>query len=131
GGIFPSFPEPEHGKYWNQPYSLEVVSESAEAITVRMSRQDDLDLVEGVPEVYGVGRTDILVEVDVTLRAGRSSLEIDTKLTNTQNSAIAEFEYWTVTTLAPGSAPVETAIPLNTRIIAAMDRVHLLESSWS
>src|SRR6187399_1342664 len=41
GGIFPSFPEPEHGRYWNQPYKYEVVSESPEAITVRMSRQDD------------------------------------------------------------------------------------------
>lgn len=131
GGIFPSFPEPEHGKYWNQPYTLEVVSESAEAITVRMSRQDDLELVEGVPDAYDVGRTDILVEVDVTLRAGRASLDIDTKLTNTRNSAVPQFEYWTVTTLAPGSTPGETAIPLNTRIVAAMDQVHLLESSWS
>ena len=131
GGIFPSFPEPEHGKYWNQPYSLEIVSESAEAITVRMSRQDDMDLVDGVPEAYAVGRTDVLVEVEVTLRAGSTSLGIETKLTNTKSSAVPEFEYWTVTTLAPGSVPGETAIPLNTRIVAAMDMVHLLESSWS
>jgi hypothetical protein len=131
GGIFPSFPEPEHGKYWNQPYDFEVVSESEEAITVRMSRQDDRDLVDGVPEVYGVGRTDVLVEVDVTLRAGSTSLKLDTKLTNTRSSSIPEFEYWMVTTLAPGSAPGATAISLNTRILAEMDRVHLLESSWS
>ena len=36
-----------------------------------------------------------------------------------------------MTTLAPGSTPGTTAIPLNTRILAAMDKVHLLESSWS
>src|SRR5690606_22679109 len=131
GGIFPSFPEPEHGKYWNQPYSFEVVNESSEAITVRMSRQGDLELAEGVPEDYSVGRTDVLVELDVTLRAGSSSLDVDTKLTNTRQSSLPEFEYWTVTTLAPGSAPEQTAIGLNTRIIAAMDAVHLLESSWS
>ena len=131
GGIFPSFPEPEHGKYWNQPYGFEVVSESEEAITVRMSRQDDVDRVDGVPARYSVGRTDVLVEVDVTLRAGSTSLELDTKLTNTRSSAVPEFEYWTVTTLAPGSPPGQTAIPLNTRILANMDRVHLLESSWS
>src|SRR5690606_12974958 len=92
GGIFPSFPEPEHGRYWNQPYDFEVVSESEDAVTVRMSRQDDRDVVEGVPEVYGVGRTDVLVAVDVTLRAGSTRLELDTKLTNTRNSAVPEFE---------------------------------------
>jgi hypothetical protein len=131
GGIFPSFPEPEHGKYWNQPYKFEVVSESPEAITVRMSRRDDQDLAAGVPTRYDVGRTDILVELDVTLRAGRSSLQLDTKLTNTRSSAVPKFEYWTVTTLAPGSTPGQTAIPKNTRIIAKMDQVHLLESSWA
>ena len=131
GGIFPSFPEPEHGKYWNQPYKFEIISENPEAITVRMSRRDDQDLATGVPARYDVGRTDILVELDVTLRAGRSSLQLDTKLTNTRTSAVPKFEYWTVTTLAPGSAPGQTAIPKNTRIIAKMEQVHLLESSWA
>ncbi len=131
GGIFPSFPDGEHGRYWNQPYDLTVVSESKEAITVRMSRKDDLGLVSGVPAKYDIGRTDLLVELDVTLRAGSTSVELGTKLTNTQSKAIPKLEYWTVTTLAPGSPPGKTAIPLNTRILAAMDKVHLLESSWS
>jgi hypothetical protein len=131
GGIFPSFPEPEHGKYWNQPYEFEVVSESAEAITVRMSRQDDRDLAAGVPSRYDVGRTDVLVQVDVTLRAGSAALELDTTLTNTRSSTVPSFEYWTVTTLAPGSTPGQTAIPLETRILADMQQVHLLESSWA
>ncbi len=131
GGIFPSFPEPEHGKYWNQPYAFEVVSESAEAITVRMSRQDDLDLAAGVPAAYTTGRTDVLVELEVTLRAGSSAVELDTKLTNTRDTAVPEFEYWTVTTLAPGSTPGDTKIGLNTRILAEMAQVHLLESSWA
>jgi hypothetical protein len=131
GGIFPSFPEPEHGKYWNQPYDLKVVSETKDAITVRMSRQDDLNVASGVPSKYDVGRTDVLVELDVTLRAGSSSLELGTKLTNTRSKSIPKFEYWTNTTLAPGSTPGNTAIPVNTRILAVMDKVHLMESSWS
>jgi hypothetical protein len=131
GGIFPSFPEPEHGKYWDQPYELDVLSETADAITLRMSRQDDHDLAAGVPARYDVGRTDILVELEVTLRAGTTALELQTKLTNTRSSAVPSFEYWTVTTLAPGSTPGETAIPLDTRILAKMDQVHLLESSWA
>ena len=130
GGIFPSFPEPEHGKYWNQPYEFEVVSESSEAVTVRMSRQDDRDLAAGVPDKYNVGRTDILVQVEVTLRAGSSALELDTKLTNTRGATVPQFEYWTVTTLAPGSTPGQTKIPLDTRIQARMDQVHCLEESW-
>ena len=131
GGIFPSFPEPEHGRYWNQPYTFEVISESEEAITIRMSRHDDLDVPDGVPEVYVVGRTDVLVEVDVTLRAGSTRLELQTTLTNTRDSVVPEFEFWTVTTLAPGSTVGQTAIPLNTRIMTDMDSVRLLESSWS
>jgi hypothetical protein len=130
GGIFPSFPEPEHGKYWNQPYELEVVSESPEAVTVKMSRKDDRELAAGVPERYDVGRTDVLVQVEVTLRAGSAALELATTLTNTRSSAVPSFEYWTVTTLAPGSTPGQTAISLDTRIQAKMDQVHLLESSW-
>ncbi len=131
GGIFPSFPEPEHGRYWNQPYDFEVISESSDAITVRMSRLDDRDVVAGVPSSYDVGRTDIRVDLEVTLRAGSTSLELGTQLTNTRTSSVPAFEYWTVTTLAPGSTSGQTAIPLNTRIIAEMDQVHLLESSWS
>jgi hypothetical protein len=130
GGIFPSFPEPEHGKYWNQPYEFEVVSESPEAITVRMSRKDDRDRVAGIPERYDVGRTDVLVQLEVTLRAGSAALELNTKLTNTRSSAVPSFEYWTVTTLAPGSTPGQTSIPLDTRILAKMDKVRLLEESW-
>ncbi|HOU92838.1 MAG TPA: DUF5107 domain-containing protein, partial [Polyangiaceae bacterium] len=131
GGIFPSFPEPEHGKYWDQPYRFEVVSETPDAITVRMSRQDDRDLAAGVPTRYDVGRTDVLVELEVTLRAGTTSLELATRLTNTRSGTVPAFEYWTVTTLAPGSTPGQTAIPLDTRILADMEQVHLLESSWS
>lgn len=131
GGIFPSFPEPEHGKYWNQPYQLEVLSETPEAITVRMSRLDDLELTAGVPARYDVGRTDVLVEWDVTLRAGSTSVELDTKVTNTRSTSLAGVEYWTVTTLAPGSTPGETAVSRDARILAQMDQVHLLESSWS
>jgi hypothetical protein len=130
GGIFPSFPEPEHGRYWNQPYELEVVSESAEAITVRMSRKDDRDVTAGVPTKYNVGRTDILVQLEVTLRAGSAALELNTKLTNTRTTAVPSFEYWTITTLAPGSKPGQTAIGLDTRILAKMDKVHLFEGDW-
>src|SRR5690606_38256651 len=96
-----------------------------------MSRQDDRDIVAGVPDAYDVGRTDVLVELEVTLRAGSTALELDTRLTNTRNTAIPAFEYWTVTTLAPGSSPGDTAIPLDTRIVAEMEQVHLLEGSWS
>lgn len=131
GGIFPSFPEPEHGKYWNQPYEAVVISDNPSAITVRMSRQDDLDLAAGVPTKYDVGRTGVQVDLEVTLRAGRSNLDLKTTLTNPGATAISAFEYWTVTTLAPGSVPGDTKIPEATRILGDMDQVHCLESSWA
>jgi hypothetical protein len=130
GGIFPSFPEPEHGRHWNQPYEFQIVSEAPDAITVRMSRQDSLEQPAGVPSRYEVGTTGLMVDLDVTLRAGRSSLELETKLSN-PGAAIPQFEYWTVTTLAPGSVPGDTKIPEATRILADMNQVHLLESSWA
>ncbi|HYP87463.1 MAG TPA: DUF5107 domain-containing protein, partial [Polyangiaceae bacterium] len=131
GGIFPSFPEPEHGRYWNQPYDFQVVSEDPKAITVRMSRKDDRGIATGVPARYDVGQTDVQVQIDVTLRAGSAALEYSTKLTNTRTTAIPSFEYWTVTTLAPGSTPGQTSIGLNTRILANTDKVHLLESQFA
>src|SRR6478735_3605758 len=130
GGIFPSFPEPEHGRYWNQPYDFQVVSEDPQAITVRMSRKDDRSIATGVPSRYDVGQTDVQVQIDVTLRAGSAALEYSTKLTNTRTTAVPSFEYWTVTTLAPGSTPGQTSIPLNTRILANTDKIHLLESQF-
>src|SRR5215510_9513131 len=43
GGIFPTFPDAEHGKTWLKPWAFEVVKESADEVTVAMSLKDDFD----------------------------------------------------------------------------------------
>src|SRR5437773_2348813 len=43
GGIFPTFPDAEHGKTWLTPWDFKVVKESAGEVTVSMSLKDDFD----------------------------------------------------------------------------------------
>ena len=41
GGIFPTFPDAEHGKTWLKPWNFMVVKQSADEVTVSMSFKDD------------------------------------------------------------------------------------------
>src|SRR6476660_3808134 len=41
GGIFPTFPDPEHGRTWLKPWDFKVVKQSAFEVTVSMSLRDD------------------------------------------------------------------------------------------
>src|SRR5947207_3145699 len=41
GGIFPTFPDAEHGKTWLKPWDFKVVKENADEVTVSMSLKDD------------------------------------------------------------------------------------------
>jgi hypothetical protein len=42
GGIFPTFPDPEHGRAWGRPWAFNVVKQSAGEVTVSMSFNDDI-----------------------------------------------------------------------------------------
>src|ERR1700750_234543 len=46
GGIFPTFPTPEHGKMWLRPWDFRIVRQSDAEITVAMSIKDDVDYVK-------------------------------------------------------------------------------------
>src|SRR6185436_11139057 len=41
GGIFPTFPDPEHGRTWLKPWDFKVVKQSDDEVTVSMSLKDD------------------------------------------------------------------------------------------
>src|SRR3954468_23505521 len=43
GGIFPTFPDPEHGRAWLKPWAFEVVKQSPGEVTVSMSIKDDFE----------------------------------------------------------------------------------------
>src|SRR5436309_255558 len=103
GGIFPTFPDPEHGRTWLKPWDFKVVRESADEVTVAMSLKDDF-AYSAAPKQFLKGSTGIEATYYVTLKADRAALDARVVLKNSQARTI-DYEYWTCTTLAPGSDP--------------------------
>jgi hypothetical protein len=101
GGIFPTFPDAEHGKTWLKPWDLGIVTQSDSEVTVSMSLKDDFAFA-AAPKQFRRGSTGIEATYYVTLKAGRAALDARMVLKNPQSAAI-DYEYWTCTTLAPGS----------------------------
>ena len=102
GGIFPTLPDAEHGKTWLKPWDFEVVKESAGEVTVSMSLKDDFGYSARPPKFRGA--TGLEATYYVTLKADRAALDARMVLKNPQGRTI-KYEYWTCTTLAPGSDP--------------------------
>ncbi|HLG82629.1 MAG TPA: DUF5107 domain-containing protein [Bradyrhizobium sp.] len=103
GGIFPTFPDPEHGKTWLKPWDFKVVQQSDNDVTVAMSLTDDF-AYGAAPQKFRRGSTGIEATYYVTLKAGRAALDARVVLKNPRRETIS-YEYWTCTTLAPGSEP--------------------------
>src|SRR6195952_1512394 len=103
GGIFPTFPDAEHGKTWLKPWDFKVVKESAGEVTVSSSLKDDFGY-SAAPGKFRRGFTGIEATTYVTLKADRAALDARMVLKNPQDKTI-KYEYWTCTTLAPGSDP--------------------------
>src|SRR3954467_1040136 len=101
GGIFPTFPDPEHGRTWLKPWDFKVVKESAFEVTVSMSLRDDFAYF-AAPSQFLKGSTGIEATYYITLKADRAALDARVVLRNPQARTI-DYEYWTCTTLAPGS----------------------------
>jgi hypothetical protein len=103
GGIFPTFPDPEHGKTWLKPWDFAVVKQTPGEVTVSMSFTDDF-VYPAAPKQFNKGATGIVATYYVTLKADRAALDARVVLKNPSDKAI-DYEYWTCTTLAPGSDP--------------------------
>jgi Domain of unknown function (DUF5107) len=116
GGIFPTFPNPEHGKTWLKPWNFKVVQKSAGEVTVSMSLKDDFAYA-AAPAGFRPGSTEIEATTYVTLKAGRAALDVRVVLQNPQDMTI-DYEYWTCTTLAPGSDPANPKTTGGAEIIA-------------
>jgi Domain of unknown function (DUF5107) len=116
GGIFPTFPDAEHGKTWLKPWDFEVVKESAGEVMVSMSLKDDF-AYGAAPSMFRPGSTGIEATTYVTLKADRAALDARVVLKNPQARAI-DYEYWTCTTLAPGSDPNDPKTTGGAEIIA-------------
>jgi hypothetical protein len=116
GGIFPTFPDAEHGKTWLKPWDFKVVKESAGEVTVSMSLTDDFEY-SAAPRQFRGGSTGIEATYFVTLKADRAALDARVVLKNPQPKTLP-YEYWTCTTLAPGSDPKNPKTTGGAEIIA-------------
>lgn len=123
GGIFPTLPGPEHGKAWFLPWSLEVVEDSPEQISVRMSFTDDVAF-SGTPGRFNPVPTSLEAAFTVTLSAGERALDTAVTLHNPTDTTIM-YEYWTCVTLAPGSLPGETIASGDVEIIVPVDEIKM------
>ena len=119
GGIFPTFPDPEHGRAWSKPWALNVVKEGAGEVTVSMSFRDDV-AYPAAPGRFFKGATGIEATYYVTLKADRAALDARVVLKNPQDRAV-DYEYWTCTTLAPGSDPNHPKTTGGAEIIAPIE----------
>jgi hypothetical protein len=119
GGIFPTFPDAEHGKAWLKPWDFKVVSKSADEVTVSMSLKDDF-AYSAAPKQFLKGSTGIEATYYVTLKADRAALDARVVLKNPQSQTV-DYEYWTCTTLAPGSDPQNPRTTGGAEIIAPIE----------
>jgi hypothetical protein len=119
GGIFQTFPDAEHGKTWLKPWDFRVVKETAGEVTVSMSLKDDFEY-SAAPGKFRRGTTGIEATYFVTLKADRAALDARAVLKNPHRRTI-QYEYWTCTTLAPGSDPKNPKATGGGEIIAPIE----------
>jgi hypothetical protein len=116
GGIFPTLPDAEHGKTWLKPWDFKIVEQSDGEVTVAMSLTDNFEY-SAAPAKYRKGSTGIEATYYVTLKADRAAVDARMVLKNPSDRTIP-YEYWTCTTLAPGSDPNNPRTTGNAEIIA-------------
>ncbi len=117
-GIFPTFPEPEHGKYWNVPWNFEFTEQSEDQYTLSMWMKDDLNNPSH-PGQYNNGSTGITCYFDVSLEKGKPYFTTDVRLVN--DEVADNYEYWTCITYAPGSDIGATETPGNSEMIVPIE----------
>jgi hypothetical protein len=106
GGVFPTFSEPEHGKYWFLPWDF-TVSQTADAVSIKMTKTDDLDYAQK-PSKFRYGATGIQATVTYTVPLTSPRVDMNVSLHNPGASS-KQYEYWTCTTLSPGDGSTETS----------------------
>jgi hypothetical protein len=126
GGIFPTFPEPEHGKTWLLPWNYTIIKNTSDTVTVRMEYTDNTSY-SGAPGNYRYGTTGLTCQVDVSVYKNSSIWDFDVNIINNKGQNV-NYEYWTCTTLTPGSEVGNTRSPLNTEIVIPAEKYF---AGWS
>ena len=99
----PHLPGSRPGRTSLKPWDFKVVKESADEVTVAISTRGDVAYA-AAPAQFLKGSTGIEATYYVTLKADRAALDARVVLKNPHDKAV-DYEYWTCTTLAPGSDP--------------------------
>lgn len=126
GGIFPTFPESEHGKTWLLPWDFSLEKDTSDTITIRMEYTDSKSF-KNAPARFNNGVTGITCRVDISVYSGSSIWDFRVTLINNKNQNVI-YEYWTCTTLTPGSEPGNTFSPLNSEMVVPID---IYRAGWS
>lgn len=127
-GIMPTFSEPEHGKFWLRPWKYQLVKQTADTVTVSMSQKDTVNF-SSRPSKFGYGATGIECTFTITMITGKSSVEIGVALNNPASQS-KNYEYWTMSTLAPGSLKTDPRTTAGAEIISAVKNVNI-PSNWT
>ncbi|HEX2957452.1 MAG TPA: DUF5107 domain-containing protein [Chitinispirillaceae bacterium] len=125
GGIFPTFPEPEHGKAWCRPWNYVVTSNTEDKISVKMSFTDSINFKTSATKMK-YGQTNITCHFEVTLEKQTSVLKTSVTLVNPNNNAIP-YEYWTNVGISPGSVPGAAKCDDQTEIIGPISNVKIYD----
>ena len=126
GGIFPTFPEPEHGKTWMKSWDYSVIKNTSDTVTVRMEYLDNT-AYSRAPGSYNNGTTNIRCQVDISIYSNTSIWDFDVNLINQKGEKVG-YEYWTCTTLTPGCEVGKTASPLNSEMVIPAEKY---KAGWS
>ena len=129
GGIFATFPEPEHGKTWLLPWKSEIVKNNEDSLSISMSIRDTINYPSHDSR-FNNGVTGLECTVTISIFKGRSNFSFAVDLTNSSDQSV-NYEYWTCNTLAPGSEPGNPFCDENSEIIIPADFVKLKDDWWS
>ena len=111
------------------PWRYQVSEQTADHVSVHMSFTDNIDATALTPSKFNYGNTGLQCDATVTLYRDRSSVDMAVQLTNTRSNDI-NYEYWTCTTLAPGSDPANPKATGNTEIIAPISQIQKRLFPW-
>jgi hypothetical protein len=127
GGIFPTLPEPEHGKAWFLPWEFEITKNTSDTIRCNMTWRDTVMHQSSYSQSFTYGLTNIKCDYTLTLVRGASALEADITLLNDANVS-KNYEYWTCLTLAPGSESGNPKTTSGAEIISSTKTIKI--PSW-
>jgi hypothetical protein len=122
-GIMPTFSEPEHGKFWLRPWLCQIVKQNPDTVTLSLSQKDTVNFA-GKPGKFNYGATGIECTFTISILSGRNYIDIGVLLNNPAAQS-KTFEYWTMSTFAPGSPKNDPKCTAGSEIICSVKNCNI------